>query len=169
MGQVTYNEERLVVREFPFIFMEIILVLLSCICLGIWFLSPQNLCPRESDSTGGLVTILARSPLMMSLFRGTLTTSLQKLEAANNGIFYRTTTGAGEGGASFTIVSSGEIETNQLLPKDEASNHSKWRRPIIVRITSKVGLVIFTLGLRSSQPVFRLSQWDHGSSNRRIR
>lgn len=147
IGEVTHDEERLIVREFPLVFMEVVLTLLSCVCIAIWFLSRQHLCPREPGSIDGLTTILARSSLMMSLFRGTSTTPLRKLEAASITTCYRTAAIDEEYGSHFTIVTSGEIEMNHLSPKDEGSRHSEWWRPIIVRTPSRVGMVFFTIGL----------------------
>ncbi|KAK2761257.1 hypothetical protein FQN54_001779 [Arachnomyces sp. PD_36] len=147
IGDVTHNEERLLVREFPFIFMEVLLVLLTCICLALWFLSSRHLCPREPGSIGGLATILARSSLMMKLFSGTSNTPLHELCAGSTWTSYHTTTGPDEGGSSFSIVPSGEIQMNPLLPKEQSIRPSKWWRPVIVRTPSKIGVVLCTVGL----------------------
>ncbi|CAI7649494.1 unnamed protein product [Penicillium viridicatum] len=147
-AEVTEEEERLIVREFPFIFMEVILVLLCFVCLALWSLSRHHLCPRDPGSIGGLATILARSPLLMGLFKGTSTTPLQKLEAAVAKTSYHTATTEGEDGVSFGIVPSGETEMNSASPTgDTTSGLSKWWQPIIVRTPSKIGVTLFTVAL----------------------
>lgn len=147
-AEVTEEEERLIVREFPFIFMEVVLVLLCFVCLALWFLSRHHLCPRDPGSIGGLATILARSPLLMSFFKGTSTTPLQKLEAAVAKTSYHTATTEGENGASFGIVPSGKIEMNSGSPRGDAKpDPSKWWQPIIVRAPSKIGVTLFTVAL----------------------
>ena len=147
-AEVTEEEERLIVREFPFIFMEVVLVLLCFVCLALWFLSRHHLCPRDPGSIGGLATILARSPLLMSFFKGTSTTPLQKLEAAVSKNSYHTAATEGENGASFGIVPSGEMEMSSGSPRGDAkSGLSKWWQPIIVRTPSKIGVTLFTVAL----------------------
>ncbi|RJE20089.1 hypothetical protein PHISCL_07584 [Aspergillus sclerotialis] len=147
-AEVTEKEERLIVREFPLIFMEVILVVLSFVCLALWFLSRHHLCPRDPGSIGGLATILTRSPLLMGFFEGTSTTPLQKLEAAHSKASYHTATTEGEDGASFGVVPSGEMEMNSGSPRDNAaSDLSKWWQPIIVRTPSKIGVTLFTVAL----------------------
>ncbi|KAK1138622.1 hypothetical protein N8T08_002152 [Aspergillus melleus] len=144
-AEVTEEEERLIVREFPFIFMEVILGLLCFVCLALWSLSQPHLCPRDPGSIGGLATILARSPLLMGFLKGVSTTPLQKLEAAVAKTSYHTATTEGEDGASFAIVPAGETEMRSASPiGDATSGLSKWWQPIIVRTPSKIGVTSFT-------------------------
>lgn len=141
-GSVESNVQRLVARKFPFIFMEVVLAILICISLGIWFLSRQNLCPRDPGSIGGLATILARSPKMMDFFQGTATASLKSLLSATAKISYQTVSWEDRDHHHFSIVPSETSEGGNAQADPNSNDQSKWWQPFAFTIPGWVLTII---------------------------
>ncbi|KAF9888484.1 hypothetical protein FE257_008591 [Aspergillus nanangensis] len=144
IGNATVPRERLIVREFPVIFMETLLALLICICGIIWSLSRYDVCPQDPGSISGLATILARCPLMMDFFRDSSTTPLTVLEASSAHLSYQTLRTASNNGRSFEIVPFPPLAE----PRPFSTSNTKdgrppvWWRPLSLAITGKLMVMI---------------------------
>ncbi|OHE92149.1 hypothetical protein CORC01_12552 [Colletotrichum orchidophilum] len=128
-GSITYLENRLHVKGLSTALMCSFLGILTLISIGMIFLRPQNVAPREPGSIAASVTILAASPDLTELFTGLGSARTSLIRERLSGLLFKASLQPGPE-ITYTIEPScGQLEPSRGgMPRENQS--ICWWRPL---------------------------------------
>ncbi|KAF2146580.1 uncharacterized protein K452DRAFT_314831 [Aplosporella prunicola CBS 121167] len=140
-GEVVLEETRLYVRTVPFSIIEATLAFLIGIAGFLYVKSPTVATSRDPSSIGGLSTILARSPELMTSLEGLGTHELQEFRNRLQHREFKTSVQP-HSSSPFAITESGtsDMEPASSVPLTE--DKIKWWRPFAVSITGRILIAV---------------------------
>ncbi|CAG8260359.1 unnamed protein product [Penicillium salamii] len=136
-GTMQLTEDRLFVRQMSFWLMVVLLgMLIATVVMLLCLFVPVAVCPRDTGSIGGLATVLAQSPELMTSFEGSQLKTEMQMAACRPGQTQYTTIADIAG--TFAIVPQDQPVSRSIEPSD-GEDTPQWWHPFastwFVRIT----------------------------------
>lgn len=130
VGTIDREESRLVVRSLPVRLMQSICALNALLTLVIILTVRRNVSPPSILTVGGVASVLARSPQVVQLFRGSGASSMSSIQAAISGKHFSTTTAGQHESKIFSVeVNNDEDCTSNWVQPSKV----EWERPMVLR------------------------------------
>ncbi|RDW75521.1 hypothetical protein BP6252_06663 [Coleophoma cylindrospora] len=145
-GLVSRLQDRLVIGSLSLRAMEAILIFLLLLTLALCFATTRKAyVSRDPSSIGGLATILARSPDVMNLFKGTGTASISSIRDRLSSNRFSTSVETNGVVSTFAIRTSGTVSKDAEYSGEEVK--LGWWRPFPSTIPGHITIILSPLAV----------------------
>ena len=167
-GSIIEFKERLALREEPVRLIESILLLMICLTVLIFVVTPRDVAPRSPDSIAVLVAVFSRNPTVIADLRNAGHLSLDVIQSILCKKDFWTTAELQQNIPVFTIQCSGtrspSMDTKTINSTTKESQlTSTWYRPLAFGLPLRLALILFPITIIAALEVtLRVSNLKSG-------